>query len=207
MSTMAILAFDVYGTLLDLGSIGIDPDLLREWRSVQLEMTWRSTLMGIWIDFDEITRLSLKYVANRRKIDLDEDALLKKWEQVEPYEDAKHVCILREKHEPYVLTNGTRKSVEKLLKRAGIIECFRGIYTAEAVKKYKPAREIYIGFLNWAGAEKAFLVSSNPFDVAGAKNAGMGAIYVNRHGLPTDPLARPPDYRVTSIDEIAYLSI
>jgi len=64
-----------------------------------------------------------------------------------------------------------------------------------------------MGFLSWIGTGSAYLVSSNPFDIAGARNAGMGAIYVDRHGLPEDPLAPPPNYVVSSIGEILGLPI
>jgi FMN phosphatase YigB (HAD superfamily) len=182
---MAILAFDIYGTVLDLSSIGIDRSLLKEWRSAQLEMTWRSSLMGLWFDFDEITRISLRYAMNKIGLAADKEEFLRKWYGMAAYEDSKYICVLGEKHS----------------------RCFKGIYTAENVKKYKPSVEIYGGFLSWIGSVDAYLVSANPFDIYGAKNAGMRAIYINRHGLPIDPLAPPPDHIVTSIADIINLSI
>ncbi len=204
---MAILAFDIYGTVLDLSSIGIDRSLLKEWRSAQLEMTWRSSLMGLWFDFDEITRISLRYAMNKIGLAADEEEILRKWYGMAAYEDSKYICVLGEKHSIYALTNGTRRSIEEVLERNGLLRCFKGIYTAENVKKYKPSVEIYGGFLSWIGSGDAYLVSANPFDISGAKNAGMRAIYINRHGLPIDPLAPPPDHIVTSIADIINLSI
>lgn len=205
---MAVLAFDVYGTLFDLSSLGVEPGLLAEWRAVQLEMTWRATLMGLWLDFDEITRLSLGFVAARRGLRLDVEALARRWLELEPYGDARGLCRLAGRHALYVLTNGARRSVEALLARAGLSGCLAGTYTAEAVRRYKPAPEVYRGFMRWAGVgEGAYLVSSNPFDVAGAKNAGMRAIYLNRHGAPPDPLGPPPDHVVRSLDELERLPL
>ncbi|MEM4971764.1 MAG: HAD hydrolase-like protein [Sulfolobales archaeon] len=142
---MAILAFDIYGTVLNLDSIGIDRSLLREWRSTQLEMTWRSSLMGIWLDFDEITRISLRYAMEKIGLTADEEEILRRWDSMVAYEDSKYICILGEKHSIYALTNGTRRSIEKVLERNGLLRCFKGIYTAEDVRKYKPSPEIYRG--------------------------------------------------------------
>jgi len=134
---VAVLAFDVYGTILDLDSLGIERDLLREWRAAQLEMTWRASLMGIWLDFDELTRISLRYVLRRRGLEIGEEEILRRWEELRAYEDSRYICTIAEKHSVYALTNGTRRSIEKALERNGLLGCFRGIYTAEAVRKYK----------------------------------------------------------------------
>jgi len=204
---LAILAFDVYGTILDLDSMEIDRDLLRDWRTEQLGMTWRATLMGLWLDFDELTRISLRYVLRKRGLDLGEEEILRRWEGLRAYEDSSYICALAERHSIYALTNGTRRSIERALERNGLLGCFEGIYTAESVRRYKPSAEIYRGFLAWVGSSTGYLVSSNPFDIAGARNAGMDAIYVNRHRLPEDPLAPPPSYVVSNIGEILGLPI
>jgi FMN phosphatase YigB (HAD superfamily) len=46
-------------------------------------------------------------------------------------------------------------------------------------------------------------VSSNPWDVAGALNAGLKAIYLNRRGLPTEELGPEPALVVRDLDELA----
>ncbi len=59
---MRVLAFDVYGTLFDVNSIGRrlgDMGFVELWRRKQLEYTWLLTIMGRWISFREVTRMLL----------------------------------------------------------------------------------------------------------------------------------------------------
>jgi FMN phosphatase YigB (HAD superfamily) len=61
--------------------------------------------------------------------------------------------------------------------------------------------------MNKVKGEIAYLVSSNPFDVSGAKNAGMKAIYLNRYNLPADLLADKPDFEIKSLNELEKLNL
>jgi FMN phosphatase YigB (HAD superfamily) len=63
-----ILAFDLYGTLFSTQILGVPREVMDSWRRKQLEYTWRSTLMGEWRDFDEITRMSLRYVIREGEV-------------------------------------------------------------------------------------------------------------------------------------------
>ncbi len=68
--------------------------------------------------------------------------------------------------------------MKPLLSRwGGLADLFNGgVFTAERVGgAYKPSPVIYREFLKFVGAagNEACLVSSNYFDVVGAKNAGM----------------------------------
>ncbi|KAI5120067.1 hypothetical protein M0805_002629 [Coniferiporia weirii] len=79
---------------------------------------------------------------------------------------------------------GTQSMVEGALDAAGISDLARDTYVADAVKKFKPAPEIYAGLLKATGKESApeecWLVSGNPFDVTGALAQGMSTIWVDR---------------------------
>jgi 2-haloacid dehalogenase len=60
------------------------------------------------------------------------------------------------------------------------------VYTADDAKCYKPGAEIYRALLRQLGRDArpqdVFLVSSNPFDVVGARAVGMRALWVDRAG-------------------------
>jgi 2-haloalkanoic acid dehalogenase type II len=201
-----ILAFDVYGTLFEIKIPGLKEEVLKEWRQLQIEFTWRITIMEKWLSFDEITAIALKYLSSKYGFKFKEE-LLEEWTKLKPYDDVEYLKILSNKYKIYALTNGTLISVRKLLKNAGILQYFSGIFTAEEVKFYKPSPRIYQAFMNRFEGEKAYLVSSNPFDISGAKNAGMKTIYLNRHNLPNDPLSDKPDFEIKSLDEIEKLNL
>lgn len=46
-------------------------------------------------------------------------------------------------------------------------------------------------------------VSSNPFDMMGAKNFGFKVCWIDRRGVPLDSLGPKPELVVKSFDELA----
>lgn len=171
-----ILAFDIFGTLFEVKISNLKEEILKEWRQLQLEFTWRITLMEKWLNFDEITALALKYLSLKYGLEFKEE-LLEEWTKLKPFDDVEYLKILHNKYKIYALTNGTLLSVSKLLKNANLLQYFEGIFTVEEIKVYKPSPKVYKTFMNKVKGEIAYLVSSNPFDVSGAKNAGMKAIF------------------------------
>ncbi|KAI0918234.1 hypothetical protein AcV7_007034 [Taiwanofungus camphoratus] len=90
------------------------------------------------------------------------------------------------------LLAGTHEMVSTALK-ASLPQNFSSLplYLAESVRRYKPAPEIYHGLRHHvnklasesrasSGMPDVWLVSGNPFDVTGARAAGLGAIWVDR---------------------------
>lgn len=61
-----ILAFDIYGTLFEIKIPGLKEEVLKEWRQLQIEFTWRITIMEKWLSFDEITAIALKYLSSKK---------------------------------------------------------------------------------------------------------------------------------------------
>ena len=90
-----------------------------------------------------------------------------------------------------VFSNGTQTMVsnsvlhsQELSAHAAI---FREIITVDQVRQYKPAPAVYNYLADRLGKmpsqmKEIWLVSGNPFDVVGARNAGMNAIWVDRAG-------------------------
>ena len=200
-----ILAFDVYGTLFHMGVIQkrVGEEFAALWRRKQLEYTWLLAAMGRWMSFREVTKMALQYVLARRPVAADPDELLSLWERLEPFGDVEELKRLAGRAEMYCLTNADRSMVKALLERAGLAHLFKNIYTAEDAGTFKPSPKIYRGFLEAVGGD-ACLVSSNSFDVAGAKNAGMCAIYLNREGAPLEMGVRA-DYEVATVKELVEL--
>jgi 2-haloacid dehalogenase len=51
--------------------------------------------------------------------------------------------------------------------------------------------------------EEILFVSSNSFDVVGAKSFGFKVCWINRTGAPLDPLGPTPDLVVRTFDELS----
>ncbi|MFD1692215.1 HAD-IA family hydrolase [Azotobacter chroococcum] len=103
------------------------------------------------------------------------------------------------------LTNSTRRGVQTQLENAGLADLFADNLSIEEIKLYKPHLRTY----RWAAErmgvklEETLLVAAHGWDVAGAKAAGMPAIFVARPGQTLYPLAAEPDRTVKDIRELA----
>lgn len=169
-------AFDVYGTLFNVDSlieVVKNKELVSEWRRKQLEYTWLLTIMGKYESFWDVTKKALIYVTRKLGISLDLDEAMKGWLKLKLWDDVVY-ALPKIKDKKIALTNGDEWMVKELLKNSNLLIHFDKIISAERVRKYKPSREIYELITG------ATFVSSNPFDVAGAHNAGLEVIYVNR---------------------------
>ncbi len=72
---------------------------------------------------------------------------------------------------------------------------FRHVISVDEVKTYKPSAAAYELAVTKIGVEKEEIgfVSSNFFDVAGAKAFGFRTYWVNRSGRTADELGVSPD--------------
>ncbi|KAK4203550.1 putative dehalogenase [Triangularia verruculosa] len=195
--TKTTIAFDLYGTLLSPASISASlsstlslssqkaEELAGLWRRYQLEYTWRSNSMGIFTDFASITRSALKHVVpdiTGKQI----ESIMSAYDNLEVFPEVPGALGVMEENgglvEAYVFSNGTRGMVEGSLK--GLREVFRGVVCVEGVGRYKPDPKVYEYLVGEVGREKGevWLVSGNPFDVLGAKAAGLRACWVDREG-------------------------
>lgn len=119
-----------------------------------------------------------------------------------------------------IFSNGTPKLVETAISSSDILtKTFAGDGTKKYVsvdgsKAYKPSPKVYeylLARLGVDGADGVYLVSANPFDIIGAKNAGLGTIWVNRSKTLgwVDMLLgeedHGPDYEVQSLGGIISL--
>ena len=92
-------------------------------------------------------------------------------------------------------SNGLAADVHELLDNAGIRAAFEAVISVDAVRSCKPDPRTYRYFIEQADCEAAecCLISSNAFDVQGARSAGMPAIWVRRDAqVCYDPGAPQP---------------
>jgi 2-haloacid dehalogenase len=76
--------------------------------------------------------------------------------------------------------------------------------SADAVKLYKPSTKVYEVAPKRVRLKKTeiLFVSSNSFDVIGAKNFGFKVCWINRSGVPLDPLGPKPDLIASNFDDL-----
>ncbi|MEX1201111.1 MAG: haloacid dehalogenase type II [Methylophaga sp.] len=215
-----IIAFDVYGTLIDTAGvkavlqkvIGDKAEAFSQtWRSKQLEYAFRRGLMQRYEDFAVCTRNALDYCCllhQENLSDVQKQALLDSYSQLPAFNDvAVGLSRLKaEDHQLFAFSNGSKQAVEALLFNAGIRSFFKDIVSTDGVKSFKPNPEVYRYFLRSVGASErnAWLVSSNSFDVIGAVSAGMNAAWLKRNTTDIfDPWDFEPTITIASMAELA----
>ncbi len=212
------IAFDVYGTLIDVTGVadllsglfggGRGPALARRWREKQLEYTFRRALMGRYADFGTCTRQALRWTCAEAGLACEpaaEDRLMAEYARLPPYPDARVALgALRDSHRLFAFSNGTAGQVREVLANAGIAGRFHGVVSVDEVSSFKPDPRVYRHFLDRAGvpASEALLVSANTFDIAGAVSAGMRAAWVNRAGAAFDPWEFAPTVELSSLTDL-----
>ena len=214
-----VLAFDVYGTLIDTAGVvsklrelvgATAEEFSRTWREKQLEYSFRRGLMRQYEDFAICTRDALEYTCARFNTALtrtSKDALLSTYRVLPPFDDVTNSLDgLRDAgFALYAFSNGSSNAVQTLLAAAGIRDYFIDVISVEDLETFKPNPDVYHHFLNRSGADndQAWLISSNPFDVIGAVSAGMYAAWVKRTSESIfDPWGIEPTIEVTSLLEI-----
>lgn len=200
MSARAFV-FDAYGTLFDVHAAiathrdrcGPDADRVSElWRTKQLEYTWTLTLADRYEDFWTLTQRALDYAMARYPSVPEglKPALLDAYFSLAAFPDA-IACLtaLRDRgHRTAILSNGSPQMLAAAVDRARMRPLLDAVYSVDAIRLYKPRREVYAlatEGLSLAPAEIVF-VSSNRWDVMGAAAFGFAAVWVNRSGLPDE---------------------
>lgn len=93
------------------------------------------------------------------------------------------------------LTNGAPAIAKGLLERAGLADLVERTLGVEEAGRWRPAPEPYRHACRTMGVEErdAVLIAVHPWDVHGAKRAGLQAGWIDRDGRPYPGVFAPPD--------------
>jgi 2-haloacid dehalogenase len=212
------IAFDAYGTLFDVYSIGalaeeIFPGsgarLAELWRDRQIDYTRIRTLSGRYADFWQITGDALDFACERLGLPLDASArerLMDQYARLAAFPDAiAALGKLRAMGLPLaILSNGTPDMIATAVSAAGMDGLFAHILSADSVRRFKTAAEAYqLGPQAFCCAPAEILfVSSNAWDACGATWFGYTAFWVNRAGLPLERLGVRPAAEGRSLSDV-----
>jgi 2-haloacid dehalogenase len=195
------LIFDAYGTLYDVHSVyarteelcpGKGDLITQIWRLKQLEYSWLQTSLGEYRDFELITRASLIFALRAAGIEPGEritEPLFDKYLDLDPFPDAKSALETLKRRGGYklaILSNGSTKMLASLVKNSGLASFLAETISVDGARKFKPHPDCYALVEKTLGLKKdeVMFVSSNGFDVAGAKHFGFTVVWIRRGGAP-----------------------
>jgi 2-haloacid dehalogenase len=221
MPTIRTLCFDVYGTLVDplrvsrrLGAqIGEPAGGVAElWRQKQLEYTFRLTAMGKYRDFEWVTRRALVFAlrsAGHRLSPSQLDSVMAQYLDLETFREVREGLdrLAGAGHRLTVLSNGTPAMLDGVLRAAELAGRLDPVISVDEVGAFKPSPWVYEHAAVRLGTpiESLMLVSSNPFDVIGARSCGMEAAWLRRGAALFDELDVQPTLVVGGLLELAEL--
>lgn len=217
---MAAIGFDIYGTLVD--PLGMERHLralvgeraaafAARWREKQLEYTFRRGLMRRYVSFDVCTEQALRYVVAALGVDVsaaDQMQLLEHYRTLEAFPDALPAieALKAAGHTLVAFSNGVEETVRALLDHAGILPQLDGVVSVDDRQTFKPDPAVYDHLCQSVGspANATWLVSGNPFDVIGAKAAGLNVAWVRRNPAAVfDPWGIEPDIVAEDLHALA----
>ncbi|MBI2529447.1 MAG: haloacid dehalogenase type II [Candidatus Rokubacteria bacterium] len=207
--------FDAYGTLFDVHSVvdaarevTDDPVALSAtWRQKQLEYTWLRALMGRYEDFWAVTESALRYAIRRLRLTTSEAQicrLIEAYLSLACFPEVKAALERLEGRPRAILSNGSPRMLAAAVASSGLGHCLEHIISVDQVKTYKPSPRVYaLGPETLSIPASALLfVSSNAWDVVGAKAFGYRVAWCNRLSAPAEELGVAADAVVSSLDQL-----
>jgi 2-haloacid dehalogenase len=207
--------FDAYGTLFDVHAvveagraITADPMALSlAWRQKQLEYTWLRSLMGRYEDFWTVTEDALRWAIARlalRASEGDVRRLMDAYLSLACFPEVPAALASLRGRPRAILSNGAPKMLAAAVASSGLAAHLEHVLSVDAVKTYKPSPKVYALAPDALGipAVDLLFVSSNAWDVAGAKSFGYQVAWCNRTQAPPEHLGFTPDVVVTSLTDL-----
>lgn len=220
------LAFDIFGTVLDLGGSLSGPaerflaergspvsgaEFWNDWRGRQRIEQYQDNLFMLGHSgYRETCRRSLIYCLRLHHVPFeyaDVARFMQVYDELQPYADA--VSGLRRladsgRFRLVALSNGEPEYLEKLA-RDNIGIPFDDIISVASAGVFKPHPAVYRTAASRLQKEPAeiMMVAAHSFDITGARACGFRAAYVNRYGLPHEESPYLPDFTVTDFHQLA----
>lgn len=218
LTRLKAIIFDAYGTLLDVASIDQAlafhygdqaATLATLWRRKQLEYTWLRTLMGQYRDFYDLTADALTFACRQLQLDLDQKILsdlMDHYDRLEVFPDVPAALHRLHHHfELAILSNANTDLLARAVTHNHVDQYFQAIFSVDRIRKFKPSPEVYRLPAVGLGLEinAQLFVSSNTWDVCGAKAFGLKAAWLKRGTGVLDQLGQEPDLVVNNLEELA----
>ena len=220
-----LVAFDAYGTLFDVYSMGQLAEELFPghgqafalmWRDRQIEYTRLVTMSDpdpngskYYLPFWELTIRSLRYVCKRMNLNLSSDyetRLMDQYAKLTSFNDSLNLLKhIKEKGvSTAILSNGSREMLDTVVESNGLKPYLDKVVTIEDIRLFKTAPQAYELLLKAfpVKKEEILFVSSNAWDALAAKWYGFDVFWVNRLGHPLEEIGNRPDYEGNALSRV-----
>jgi 2-haloacid dehalogenase len=211
MAAPAVAIFDVNETLSDLTQlgarfeeVGAARELLPTWFAATLRDGIALAASGAYGDFREIGRANLLQLLPTPEA---AEHVLEGFGSLPVHSDVPEGMRVLDEAGVRIatVTNGTTQIARGLLERAGLEALVERYLDVTEVRRWKPAPEPYLYACAELGIEPAdaVLIAVHPWDVHGARRAGLRAAWLDRDGLPWPEVFERPDVSAPDLPALA----
>lgn len=214
-----VVVFDVNETLSDLEplrdrftSVGASGQLLDAWFAATLRDGFALTAAGASAPFADIAAASARTLlsgVDSLTVSLDEavDTVIAGFSELDVHPDvAPGMRRLRDAGLRLVtLTNGSAQVSRTLFQRAGLSDLVELLLSVEDIGRWKPHPSSYAYAAERTGVplDRMALVAVHPWDVDGAKRAGMIGAWIDRNQRPYPSVMTRPDVTGADLPTVA----
>ncbi|MHC3467932.1 haloacid dehalogenase type II [Streptomyces sp. 7R007] len=214
-----VLVFDVNETLSDLtplrtrlAEVGAPPELLPTWFAGVLRDGFALTAAGAYAGFAEVALDGLRGLLPAVEgwtgdVEAAARHVVDGFAHLPVHPDVPDgVRRLSEAGFRLVtMTNGSAELTERLLSGAGLLDRFEAVLDVGGPRRWKPAPAAYHHAVERAGTrpDQALLVAVHPWDVDGARRAGLLGAWVRRGAAGYPRTMSEPTYTVGDLGELA----
>lgn len=194
-------------------ALGLPPSALEGWFAAALRDAFALAATGDFKPLPAVLEGALDQVLAEQKLNPNRSAraaLVNRMDTLAPREDARAAfeALARARIRIVALTNGGKATTRHLLEKAGLERLVERIVSVDEVGLFKPRREVYerVAQLCKVKPKRVALVAAHPWDIQGAKAAGLRAAFVRiERSFPAS--MRAPDVEAGSLTEAAHALI
>ncbi len=208
--------FDMNETLLNLSLLQgcfdqyfDDKYVLKYWFTKLLHTSSVMAVMDEYKNFGELAGVVLENVFFESGKQLTKEAkaeILGSFRKLPAYDDVPQALKLLQDNNirTIAVSNSSLEMIKEQLTNAGIIELFDAWYSVDAVKKYKPFKDIYhyVAEEENISVEDIVMVATHDWDLFGAKKAGLTTAYIERKKEIYNPCYLQPDISKTNLVDL-----
>jgi 2-haloacid dehalogenase len=196
-----LFVFDAYGTLFDVHAaaarqrevIGANWERLSQtWRQKHLEYSWIHAQTGVHVPFWILTERSLDFaIASVGGVPAGvREELLAAYRKMDAFTEVPAVLAALKKRgaKLAILSNGDPDMLADAVSAAKLDGVFDAVISVQDAGIFKPSMRVYQLVLDRFGGQPAGVtfMSSNRWDVAGAKVFDFQTVWINRSGAPEE---------------------
>lgn len=217
MNRPDVIVFDVNGTLSDMSAmagrfadVGASPEAARTWFASVLRDGFALAAAGAFERFSSIAagvlRADLSGAALTTDIESAIDHVMAGFAAlgVHPDVPAGVVALAETGVRLVTLSNGSSDVAERLLTEAAIRQHFDQLLSVDDAGVWKPAAGAYHYAAQRCAVpnDRMLLVAVHPWDIDGARRAGLRTAWVDRDADAYPDYLQPPDVSVASLADL-----